>query len=168
MDDQSLTTDSSVGAVIAAFAQDAGGGRELRAALSHIDAELGTMPVRNVRTRHLAALLDDLETAGISPRRETAVIDALDAVFAFARARGLIATDPLAGALDDDPAPERHDPWPRDEPQPAPAPSPVSAAGPATATATMVALGARVATWAAVAIVVVFFLLMIALIAELA
>ena len=74
----------------------AGERRELRAALSHVDAELGTMPVRAVRSRHLTALLDDLGDAGLSPRRQTAVVDALHVVYAFAIARGLVAADPLA------------------------------------------------------------------------
>jgi hypothetical protein len=160
MADQRLTSDSSVSAVIAGFTQAARAGRELRAALSHVDADLGTMPVRNVRTRHVSALLDDLEAAGISPRREEAVIDALDGLFAFARGEGLVTTDPVADALDA--APEPHD-----SPAP-PIASLAPASGAATATATMLALGARVASWTAGAILIVFLLLLVALVAELA
>ena len=47
------------------------------------------MPVRTVRPRHVAAMLDDLQRAGLSPRREAAVVDALHAVFAFAVERRL-------------------------------------------------------------------------------
>jgi hypothetical protein len=150
--------------VIAGFARAtdlAAGRRELRAALSHVDAELGSMRVRYVRARHIAALLDDLESAGISPRREAAVVEALDALFAFARDRGLVASDPLARMV-------RHGPGPPAQAPGAGPQGPAAAAGPATATATMLALGARVATWTAVTVVVVFGLLLITLIAELA
>jgi hypothetical protein len=49
-----LTGDSSLGAVIGEFIRTTAPGddRELRSALSHVDAELGTMPVRSVRPRH--------------------------------------------------------------------------------------------------------------------
>jgi hypothetical protein len=57
--------------------------RELRAALSHVDAGLGTMPIRNLRSRHVAALLDDLREAGLSPRREDAIVDAVDSLSDF-------------------------------------------------------------------------------------
>ena len=82
------------------------------------------------------ALLDDLHDAGLSPRRETAVIDALRSLFAFALARGLVAVDPLARPPAPAPA-ERRAP-PRRRPPPTPTP-----------TLTMLALGARVAVWTA-------------------
>jgi hypothetical protein len=146
-----LTPDSSLSAVIATYlAGDTAGGerRELRSALSHVDAELGTLPVANVRPRHVAAMLDDLSGAGLSPRREAEVIDALHAVFAFAMARGLLYEDPTAGRAvrARDTRPPRPDP-PR----------------PATPTLTMLVLGARVALWTTWIVVVGFLVLFVAL-----
>jgi hypothetical protein len=125
--------------------------RELRAALSHVDAELGPMPLRDVRSRHVAALLDDLHDAGLSPRRETAVVDALRSLYGFAIAHGLVSDDPT--------------------PAPAAAAAPITPA-PASTTAptptlTMRALGARVAVWTAWTIAIVFALLLVVLIREL-
>jgi hypothetical protein len=143
-----LTGDSSLGAVIAEFlrATGADADRELRSGLSHIDAELGTMPVRNVRTRHLTALLDDLRQAGLSSRREAAVADAAHALFEFAVAQRLVAADPVPEAA----APE--------PPAPATAPTP---------TVAMIALGARVAFWTTWLITLGFLVLLLALLVEL-
>jgi hypothetical protein len=146
-----LTGDSSLSAVIAEFMRATDGDRELRSALSHVDAELGTMPIRNVRPRHLTALLDDLDQAGLSPRREAAVVDALHSLFAFAVARRLVAVDPMPG-----PTPLR-----RDTPAP---PPPVTAPTPTLA---MLAVGARVAFWTAWLIMLGFLLLLLGLIVEL-
>jgi hypothetical protein len=143
-----LTGDSPLGDVIAEFSADTGANadRELRAALGHIDAELGTMPVRNVRPRHLTALIDDLRRAGLSANREATVAEALHAVFTFAVDRRLIAVNPMGGT-----------------PPPAPA-APQS--GP-TPTFTMLALGARVAFWTTWLIVFGFLALLLVLILEL-
>jgi hypothetical protein len=138
-----LTRDSSVGAVIAEFLRtiDAGGAqRRLRSALSHVDAELGSMPVRNVRTRHVTALIDDLRQAGLSPSRQTAVLEALRALFAFAAGRRLVTVDPLGE----------------------PARSPAS-----TPTLAMLAVGARVAFWTAWLIFAGFLALLLLLLVEL-
>jgi hypothetical protein len=153
-----LTGDSSLGAVIAEFVKATHPGRDRRSALSHADAELGTMPVRSVRTRHVAALLDDLRAAGLSARRETAIADALHALFAFALVRGLIAADPVPESA----RAARHDP-----PGRVPAVSPL-AEEPRTPTLTMLALGARVAWWTAWIVTLVFVVLLLALVAELA
>ena len=149
-----LTGDSTLGEVIAGYlgADPADGDRRgVRSALSHVAAELGTMPIRRVRPRNVAALLDDLEEAGISPRREAAIVDALHAVFAFAAARGLIAEDLT-------PARVRR---PRE--RTASEPRAVR-----TPTLTMVALGARVAFWTSWLIVVGFLVLVLALFLEFA
>jgi hypothetical protein len=149
-----LTEDSPLGAVIAAYvAGNAADGdrRELRSALSHVAAELGTMPVRSIRGRHVAALLDDLKDAGLSPRREAAVVDALHAVFAFAMARGLITHDPTPGRGS---RPRVAAPPPETPPK---APTP---------TLTMLALGARVALWTTWFIVVGFLVLLVVLLFE--
>jgi hypothetical protein len=54
--------------------------RELRAALSHIDAEVGPMPLSELRDEHVQALVVSLREAGLSPSRERAVVDAMDAL----------------------------------------------------------------------------------------
>ena len=145
---------TQLSAVIAEYVRaDAGHGdrRELRSALSHIDAELGTMPIRRVRARNIRAMLDDLADAGLSPRREAAVVDALHGVFAFAVARGLIDHDPTPGRA------TRPAEVPRSQPRAATAPTP---------TLTMLALGARVAFWTTWSIVVGFLVLLVALLVE--
>ena len=151
-----LTEDSSLGAVIDAYlAGNAADGeqRELRSALSHVAAELGTMPVRTVRARHVVALLDDLSHAGLSTRREAAVLDALHAVFAFAVARGLTDHDPTPG--------RRRRPGAT-----ASSPPPQAAAKAPTPTLTMLVLGARVALWTTWIIVVGFLVLLVVLLFE--
>jgi hypothetical protein len=164
-DRPSLTGDSSVGAVIAAFAEatDPGRGRrELRSPLSHIDAELGTMPIRRVRARHVVALLDDLRAAGLSPKRQMAVINALHSLFAFAITRRLVTESPMAEVA----------PPARDDGPPTPAAAPASPrAEPEeqrTPTLTMLALGARVAWWTALIVTMTFVALALGLVVELA
>ena len=51
--------------------------RELRAALSHVDAELGTMPLRTSAPATSTRCSTTSARAGLSPRRETAIVDAL-------------------------------------------------------------------------------------------
>jgi hypothetical protein len=159
MRDLPLTGDSSLGTVIDEFlttARSATERRELRSALSHVAAELGTMPVRAVRARHLAAMIDRLHASGLSARRELAVLDAVSELFAFAVARRLIPASPM-------PAPP-----PRERrPPPLAAPAPVLETA-RTPTMTMIALGARVAAWTAWLMSIGFALLLIALAIELA
>jgi len=138
------TGDASLGAAIAAFLAEpaTGADRELRSALNHVDAELGTMPIADVRPRHLAALLDDLGHAGLSDRRRTAVSDALNALFADAVDRRLVAMNPMPGPV---------------APPVATAPTP---------TATMLAVGTRLVglvTW----LIVAGFLALLLLLVEL-
>src|SRR4051794_39542723 len=56
--------------------------RELRAALGHVEAELGSLPLRLLRHHYVEALLDDLRAAGLSAHREGAILDGLDALYA--------------------------------------------------------------------------------------
>jgi hypothetical protein len=160
-----LTGDSSVGAVIAAFADvtdPAHERRELRSALSHVAAELGTMPIRRVRSQNVLALLGDLRAAGLSPRRQTAVVDALHSLFAFAVARRLVAVSPVAQPA----GAERHE-HPRAHAA-TPAGPPPRTEDPRTPTLTMLALGARVAWWTALIVTMVFATLLVVLVFELA
>jgi hypothetical protein len=143
-DPTALTGRSSVDAVIRAFVaavDPSGERRRLRAALSHVEAGLGTMPIRAVRPRHVATLLDHLQDAGLSDRREAAVVEALHSLFAYAIARGLVAADPV------------------DEPE---------RRGPPTPTLTMIALGAKVALWTTWLVTVAFIGLAVMLVVELA
>jgi hypothetical protein len=153
-----LTADSSLGAVIAEFVRATASGverRELRSALSHVDAELGTMPVRSVRTRHVTALLDGLRRAGLSIRREAAIVEALHSVFAFAVAgRRLVAVDPVPGSGPPRRRERPHGPGAASLPTPTP-------------TLTMLAVGARVAFWTALIVALGFVLLVLALLVEL-
>jgi hypothetical protein len=55
--------------------------RDLRAALGHVDAELGSLPLQALRHRHVDALVQDLRQEGLSARRETAILDALDLLY---------------------------------------------------------------------------------------
>ena len=146
-------TDPTLSSVIAEFvgsAGTAGERRELRAALSHVDAELGTMPMRAIRTRNVMAMLDDLYEAGLSARRQDAVVDALRSLYAFAIGRGLVLDDPTPGAAAVATL--------------AAAPTPATAPTP---TLTMLTLGARLAAWTAWTIAIVFALLLVALVLEL-
>ena len=78
---------ASVGAAAAELLRAAEAGsssraelRELRSALSHIDAELGPMPLSELRDDHVRALVGSLREAGLSASRERAVLDAIDAL----------------------------------------------------------------------------------------
>jgi hypothetical protein len=139
------TGDASLGAVIAEFLAERAtlADRDLRAALNHVDAELGTMPVGSVRPRHVTALLDDLHGAGLSLRRVTAVADALRAVFAYAVERRLVAVSPMPG------------------------PAPPAAAAAPTPTYTMLAVGVRLAAWTTWIVVIGFVALLAMLLVEL-
>ncbi len=106
--------------------------RELRAALSHIDAELGPLPLSSLDDEHVATLVRNLRAAGLSSERERAVMRAIAA---------------LRGRR---PAPV---------PVPAPAasaPAPPARASEATPTDAMLALGSRVATLASVSVFLLF------------
>jgi hypothetical protein len=142
MSDPTLTVSDAIAELVSSTGSTAER-RELRAALSHVDAELGTMPLRDVRPRDVTALLNDLREAGLSERRETTLVGALDLLFAFAG--------------DSAPAPTP-------TPMPTPTPTPMTTQTP---TLTMLTLGARAAVWTAWAIAIVFVLLLVALVLQL-
>ena len=165
-----LTGDSSLGAVIAEFLRVTGPGdddRELRAALSHVDAELGTLPVRSIRPRHLTALLDGLRSAGLSRRREAAIVDALHALFAFVVARRLVAVDPMPAATPPPSSADVAKTPPPSSTDGTKTPPPSSADGGRTPTFAMLALGARVAFWTTWVITLGFLVLLLVLLVEL-
>jgi hypothetical protein len=151
MRDMPLSGESTVAAVIDEFLRAAGERRELRSALSHVSAEIGTMPLERVRARHVMALLDRLRDAGLSAKRQKAIIDAVSSLYSFALARGLVQSSPFTLPA----APRRE-------------PPPVAADTARTPTLTMVALGARVALWTAWLTTIGFVVLLVALVVELA
>jgi len=176
MSQPTLTGDSSVSALIAEFVSAIASQAErraLRAPLSHVDAELGSLPLRAVRARHVAALLDKLRDAGLSPRREDAILDAVGSLYAFAIARRLVAAAPLpqrprsrAARPPDVATPPRR--VPRDTPRRAARDKPRDTPRPGqTPTMTMLALGARVAVWTAWTILIIFAALLVVLVVEL-
>jgi site-specific recombinase XerC len=152
MQNTPLSGDSSVAAVIDEFLRSAGERRELRSALSHVSAEIGTMRLERVRARHVMALLDRLRDAGLSAKRQKAIIDALSSLYSFAIARGLVRSSPFTL-----PAVPRREP-----------PEPAAPDTARTPTLTMIALGARVAIWTAWLITIGFIVLFVALAVELA
>jgi hypothetical protein len=69
--------------------------RELRWWLGgHLHEALGAVPIDEVRLRDVAALVDELRYAGISPRRLRRMIAAMRALFDFAGDMGLVAHNP--------------------------------------------------------------------------
>jgi hypothetical protein len=84
MSDPTFTVSDAIGELVRSSGPPARQ-RELRAALSHVDAHLGTMPLESLRSRDIAELLDELRAEGLSERRETAILEA---------ARSLLAGDP--------------------------------------------------------------------------
>ena len=69
--------------------------RALRGALSYVDSELGTMDVQEVRRRHIQALLDQLRNSGLPPARLAAIVDALNALYAYAIRRDVVGFSPV-------------------------------------------------------------------------
>ena len=82
MSDPTLTVSDAIAELVRTAGSPARQ-RELRAALTHVDADLGTMPLSSLRNRHVAALLDDLREAGLIARRETAILDAVRSLSEF-------------------------------------------------------------------------------------
>jgi hypothetical protein len=158
-----MTPPVLLGDVIADFLRDAGQGlmpsdrpytpaevRDLRAALGHVDAELGREPVRGVQAADIEALVERLRAAGLSERRLAAMLEALRALDRYA---AQWRPDPL-------PVPRLSD---RTEAKPGSAPA-VPTAGP-TPTQAVLALGARASVWTARLIVAAFVLIAIVLVA---
>ena len=107
--------------------------RELRAALSHIDAELGPLPLSSLDDEHVATLVRNLRAAGLSSERERAVMRAIAAL------RG-----------------RRPAPVPRPGPSARARSRSSARASEPTPTDAMLALGSRVATLASVSVFLLF------------
>jgi hypothetical protein len=74
---------------------DAEGVSVLRWALDgHVHEALGSMPVADVRTRHVQALVDRLDDGGMTQRRVDAVVHALQTLFGYAEEHRLVDSSP--------------------------------------------------------------------------
>jgi hypothetical protein len=88
---------------------------QLRGALSYVDAALGLLNVADVRRGHVQGLVDQLVASGLTIARVYAVVDALEALYAYAIETQIVGATPvvlldLPGAAQgttaiDDPAP---------------------------------------------------------------
>ena len=125
--------------------------RDLRSALTHVDADLGSADVDVVEASHLQALVERLHDAGLPPSRISAIVEAMRSLYAYASENGLAAGDPAADAITSRDRDEN-----RSQPFQAP-----------PATHTMLALGTQVSAWAERIIVMAFVLTAIALVLEL-
>jgi hypothetical protein len=141
---------------------DADGLRGLRWALTgHVHEELGSMAIAEVRTRHVQALIDRLDAAGLSQRRVDAVVHALRSLFAYARERDLVESSPAdAVALPD------AEPAPPAMPVPVPATAAAEAAGAASAPPTVAMVPEQVIWTCLKAVTLMFILIALILVAE--
>lgn len=69
--------------------------RDLRGALSYVDAELGLLNVEYVRRRDIQGLVDHLVAAGLTVVRVYDVVDALDALYAYAIQNDIVGFSPV-------------------------------------------------------------------------
>jgi hypothetical protein len=111
--------------------------RSLRAAMSYVDLELGSMSIEDVRRRHVQALLDQLRASGVPQARISLVLDGLRSFYAYAIRREIVGFSPLVEIeLPDQspvpPTPASSNGASRDwmPPDPTPTPQEVSNVGP--------------------------------------
>jgi hypothetical protein len=69
---------------------------ELRGALSYVDAALGLLNVADVRRGHVQGLVDQLVASGQTIARVYAVVDALEALYAYAIVTEIVGSTPVA------------------------------------------------------------------------
>jgi hypothetical protein len=101
---------AELGAVIDEFLQDAEDGRahdrngnsypperlrQLRGALSYVDSALGSTNIEDVRRRHVQAMVDQLQAAGVTSDRVTSITAALRSLYAYAIQRDLVGYSPV-------------------------------------------------------------------------
>lgn len=68
---------------------------DLRGALSYVDAELGLLNVADVRRRDVQGLVDRLIASGLTVARVYDVVDALDALYAYAIQNDIVGFSPV-------------------------------------------------------------------------
>ena len=68
---------------------------ELRGALSYVDAELGLLNVADVRRGDVQGLVDRLVASGLTVARVYDVVDALDALYAYAIQNDVVGFSPV-------------------------------------------------------------------------
>ena len=100
---------------------------DLRGAMSYVDDELRTMPIADVRRRHIQKLVDDLRAAGLPSSIVLTVVDSLRGLYAFAIQRDLVDFSPVVelGMPAEDDGPDDDGTWSH-----APAPPPPPSAPP--------------------------------------
>ena len=164
-----------LGAVIAEFLTDAERGwvrdgagrpytreglRELRAALRHIEAELGTMGIADVRSSDVDGVVRRLRNAHLTASwtTTTSIFAAFRALYAYAIGRGLVGESPV----EEPPAAPR---WESVPPPDSGPPRQVSEGS--TPTEVVLALSEHATSWVVRAIVVAFVLVASAVLIEL-
>lgn len=80
--------------------------REVRGGLAYIETDLGERPIQLVRRRHVQALVDRLNAAGVPPARVHSVIQSLRVLFSYAIQRDLVDFNPIVQLTLPDPARE--------------------------------------------------------------
>jgi Phage integrase, N-terminal SAM-like domain len=74
--------------------------RDLRGILRfHVAHDIGHMPLRDVRRRHVQALVDRLAGEGLSESRIRSVISAMRALYGYAIDRGYVELSPAGGLV---------------------------------------------------------------------
>jgi hypothetical protein len=68
---------------------------DLRRALSYVDAELGLLNVADVRRRDVQGLVDRLVASGLTLPRVYEIVDALDALYAYAIQNDIVGFSPV-------------------------------------------------------------------------
>ena len=86
--------------------------RDLQGILEyHVATELGNVPLRDVRRRHVQALVDRLGAEGLSESRIRSVVSALRGLYGYAIDRGHVEFNPADALVmphPDEPAPDGH------------------------------------------------------------
>ena len=73
----------------------ADGLHDLRGALSYVDSELGLLNIADIRRPDVQSLVDQLVASGLTVARVYGVVDALDALYAYAIQNGIVGFSPV-------------------------------------------------------------------------
>jgi hypothetical protein len=68
---------------------------QLRAGLTYVESEIGSMPLQAVRRRHVQALIDELHSAGLPSDRIVEVVSSFRDLFVYAIQRDLVDFNPI-------------------------------------------------------------------------